>query len=366
VKPLPPGRTRQTRLRRHLKKTGIVLMVLLAGAGWFLMRPLPRPLLRLALVASAPLLLSDFRPDDSTITGRAELVAARLWGNFLSFNLASAYADAAPPGDARLSDVDFVFARLATLRGAMLSQNELKHPARNWFSLFSGLGYCDQLNRTAALVLAHRFGHAQTYAISAADPTKGHVIGRVWSRDLGDWLYFDLWPVNIVVFRYDARIGVQPLRTACAVPPRDVPSQDGLAAELYKRIPLGTVLNEYPTSFGAYLWSRRRTDTRMIGASAVAEYPDVAETAAADTIFDASFFARPLPLSSAVARDYMRHRMDLLLGGRSLAAGAPLPASTLRGDVLLREVESLLERKVRAEHVGCGEDAGHGAAASAG
>jgi hypothetical protein len=354
--PLPPARTRP---RRFLKKTAIVILVLAISAGWLVLRPLPRPLLRLALVMSAPLLLSDFRPDSSSIVGRVELVAARLWGNVLSFSLASAYADAAPPGDAQLSDVDFVFARLVPLRRALLSQNELEHPARNWFAFISGLGYCDQLNRAGALVLAHRFGRAQTYAISTADQTEGHVIGRVWSPDLGDWLYFDLWPVNVAVFRYDARTGVQPLRTACDVPSRDVPRQDGNAAALYQRIPQGAVLNDYPSSFAAYLWSRRRTEANAIGASvtpASPAYPSVEEAGAVMTTGTTVAAARPQALSSAVARDYMRHRLDLLLAEHPSASPGPLPSSALREDALLRGIESLLHRKMQSEERGeCGE-----------
>jgi hypothetical protein len=356
-------------LRRYAIGTGVLAGTLTIVATWFIVWPLPRPLLRLALVGSAPILLSDFQPGAGGVLGRAELFAFRFWGNLLSFSLAKAYVDGRPSDEDGLPDVEFVMARLAPLRRVLLSQNELPHAARNWFSLLSAVGYCDQLNRAGALVLAQRFGRAQTYSVFSADGRSGHVVGRVWSREIDDWLYFDLWPVNLVVFRYDAHAGVRILRSTCDVPSRDVPRDDALAGEFYARVPEGVVLNEYPSSFGEYLWSRRRVDSRALGASVSAEFVVAAATAVpsgssspssatassgTNDAPSAAPFPASAPMPSAMAREYMRQRFDVLVPATEPTRPIA-PASSRATNTLLEHASDLIVGKLQRSAEACAD-----------
>jgi len=115
-------------------------------------------------------------------------------------------------------------------------------------SLASGLGYCDQINGVVAHVASHRFRRAQLYALyDAAHKSSPHTIGRIWSDERHDWLYFDASFDTPIVFAKRGD-GAPEFVDARA---RAIASRGRPAIDLYS-LP-GWIMNEYRPSVAGQL-----------------------------------------------------------------------------------------------------------------
>jgi hypothetical protein len=129
----------------------------------------------------------------------------------------------------------------------VLTQMQVPHRASVWPTLVSGLGWCDQVNAVAARVLAHSFAHAQIYALYDAEKhISPHTIGRVWSEQRHEWLYFDAFWDRPVVFHHTADGKPEILNVS------SVEHSNRLAPPLIYHLG-GWVLNEYPSTYPGYL-----------------------------------------------------------------------------------------------------------------
>jgi len=126
-----------------------------------------------------------------------------------------------------------------------------------------GFGYCDQVNGAAAILLSHHFKNSQAYALVDANGVSPHTIGRVWSDQRKDWLYYDIWPTDKLIFTYGGgSITVLDHDTRFMDPSRastkERPTASRSMQEVYRLIVRGFVLIESEPSFGRYVLNRTR------------------------------------------------------------------------------------------------------------
>lgn len=271
----------------------------------------------------------------------------RVVNTYLEFAIAGVMAGRAREhGDTDdVARIDYVIRR-AQLR--MLNHLEVPHNAQEWPVLIAGVGYCDQINAAVCEVLSHSFKHAQLFA--TYDPKRKispHTIGRVWSSQRNEWLYFDAFPDRPVVFRRTANGGVEYLNhpsvhyTGRQPPPESAYHLDGW------------VLNEYTRSFPRYVVRKLAAigkqppaapgplDPMPINAplvpggvpnTAPSEVPDPAPSAVSDTMSGgapatasaaeaavAPASVRKPAVYDRILRAYVRARADDLFGDRDEA-----------------------------------------------
>jgi hypothetical protein len=170
-----------TRRRLLLLSVSIVTLTV----GWVLFVPPPRPVVRGLVNAFPTAVLTGSDAD----TG-ATRVFKRSLHLYVKSALAAYVAEHLDVGGER--DVAALLRVVEGVRAIMLNQIQVPHSAKAWSSIVSGLGYCDQINGAVAHVASHRFRRAQLYALyDAARKSSPHTIGRVWSDERRDWLYFD-------------------------------------------------------------------------------------------------------------------------------------------------------------------------------
>src|SRR5438105_1567998 len=101
-------------------------------------------------------------------------------------------------------DEDRILAALVMLKRRLVSATSADTPS-DAPVFFSGIGFCDQVNGAAALVLARSFARSETFNVWKRDESWGHTIGRVWSDQHHEWLYYDMFYPDLAVFRIDAQ-----------------------------------------------------------------------------------------------------------------------------------------------------------------
>lgn len=177
-------------------------LLLVAAGITALFVPPPRPVLRWLVVSSAPILLDDYAAaPDGRLVGAAKKVI-RLYTNVA---VAAHVADRAI--DERASDEEILKRLLIEARMLVLTPRppgQIRYPTASWPALFSGLGYCDQVNALVCRMAAHHFPKAELVALyDPATHTSPHTIGRVWSEERGEWIYFDATYAEAVLFTRD-------------------------------------------------------------------------------------------------------------------------------------------------------------------
>lgn len=288
---------------------------------------------------NGPWMIQDFARGGKGAPSRLVIAARKLSAIYVQYQLAAAVQSR---HHVEGNDVERLVAQLRPLHAALLNQREVAHAPANWSTFLTGLGYCDQVNGVAANVLANEFDHSQLIAISDTLPEiAGHVIGRVWSKDRGDWLYYDVWN-GLMVF---AAHGGSPIAILAREPPSpDVmaPSEQLAIQRFYDLTALGWVMNEYPQSYGAYLFSKVRRDvrqrrvqslapTRSAGGGAVAPHKPLEDARSGD---DRSFRV-----------GYVEARLQQLLGDGAVARAAfSRLAVNPRQPTALTEVARLFSR----------------------
>ncbi|MBV8520384.1 MAG: hypothetical protein JO197_23535 [Acidobacteria bacterium] len=237
----------------------LVAVLLLAAATFAVLLAPPRFLLRSISVASADLLLSGANPND----GRVVAAGRRFFSAWVQSSLAASVADRVATSardEVALGQI------VVTVRNAIINHEQLDHVPKTWPALISGLGYCDQINGSVAAVAARRFGQAELFALYDRNGlTSPHTIGRVWSPQRNEWLYFDAFYSVPIVFTKDARGRAHYARVDGGVlPSRGVP--------LYWEYDLsGWTLSRFRASFAAQVVARARREAFAPPAVVVAE-----------------------------------------------------------------------------------------------
>jgi hypothetical protein len=290
------GRSEKGMLRGRRVLLIAAFTITVAAYVAFFVTP-PRAVLK-ALTNAFPVALMT---ESDTASG-VRRVARRSLEVYVQSALASYLADRRAVG--REPDHIALARIMAAVRDNVLTQTQVPHPARTWSPLASGLGYCDQINAAVARVAAHTFRKAQIYALyDATRKTSPHTIGRVWSDERRDWLYFDAFYDVPVMFVRKADGALDFITTE----ERAMPSRGRAPMEIYRLH--GWVMNEYRPSFGGQIGVKLVHRLGLGGIEAPPPMESVAEAEAprSPAAYDQSVFER-------VARAYTAARMDALLG----------------------------------------------------
>lgn len=290
-------------------RAAVIVAVCCAGAGVVLLSVTPpEPVLRKLVTSASSQLLSPH--------------ASKLLGTYIEFALAGKMAKTvAAHGDRDdVARIDFALRR-AQVR--VLNAIEVPHDPHVWPVLIAGFGWCDQVNSVAAQVLAHSFRHAQLYSLwdpeTHASP---HTVGRVWSDQRHEWLYFDAFFNRPVVYHRTGRGKFEILNKANVV----YPDRDPLPAQPIYALD-GWVANEYPAGYPRYLlqkfMARMRGEGPAEGPAGKSPEP-VAPPAVPQ---EASLSSAQVPAApphdpavfARVARLYVDARAEDILGDREKA-----------------------------------------------
>jgi hypothetical protein len=207
-----------------------------------------------------------------------------------------------------LSDEHKIVRHLAALKPLMISQTELWHtPLRS--PITTGLGWCDGVNGFAGLVLSNEFATVETVAVYDQELRAGHTYGRVWSKQYGDWLYFDAWTDEVVVFRSRGSGAVEYLAKARPLGNRRLAGEaPDVVERMHKLAPRAFVIQRhYPTLAQLYV---ARTGN-------LASHGDVYPKGSFEQVVAGRREyapAAPSNVSPAAAQAFMAARIDHLLG----------------------------------------------------
>ncbi len=212
-------------------------------------------------------------------------------------------------------DAQRIGLRLVGLRSALLSQLELPHDAPEVPVEIAGFGWCEGVNGVAAILLSHEFDNAQLVSLKGPSLTNGdgHAFGRVWSRQANDWLYFDIWSGEVVVFRHKrgdkARYLFRQVPKALLHP--DAPHLKTLEW-FHDRAALAIKQNELQPTVGSYLWNRtwHYLDHGFTAPETARGLLPVSIT----TTNAATLGTAPLKTAPLESQHYVRARLDHLFG----------------------------------------------------
>jgi hypothetical protein len=240
-------------------------------------------------------------------SSRAEHVQAlgkKLYSAYLQWATADHLRREANLDDIR-DDVDAIVAGCRLVRTRMLNGNQLPHSPRDWSALVAGFGYCDQFNGAACEILAGRFAKSEAFALwDQSLQLSPHTIGRVWSDQYNDWLYFDAFVDPGLVFRRGSNgrpVYLRHVPHITALPNRGV-----LSEAVYELG--GHPLNSYSATFAGYVLRKLRSDNRTASLAAVQPPPKPSDGmrelyAAEAPVFAAAAAAKSSPgsLPAAIA-----------------------------------------------------------------
>lgn len=212
----------------------------------------PESVLRGLLVGASGRLLASH--------GSSTQVPAQLektFGMYFEYALAAKMADQVRMhGDKDdVARIDYALRR-AQLR--ILTPAQVPHdPPYDFPVLVSGFGYCDQINAAVAQVLSHLFRHAQLYTLYDPEThTSPHTVGRVWSDQRNEWLYFDAFPDRPIVFHHTGTGTFEALNASLVNQPERVQAH----AAFYRL--RGYVVSEYPSTYASFLLHKTMSANR--------------------------------------------------------------------------------------------------------
>lgn len=256
---------------------------------------IPAPLWAMRLAARPWLLnYSDGTPNAAQGIGRD------LIGLWIDKGIA-ARAVRDPGGD----DVDRLGSMLIQMKPFVISQTEVPHGPPDARIGITGLGWCNHVNGFGAKVLSNYFPRAETFAVNLG--SRSHTFARVWSSDNNEWLYFDMWADDVVIFRWRGR----PEYLFRSIQAHTMTEADvSNAHQAYEHASQGYVLRRYhPTMLGQLVENERN----IINHGTIT-------APGADAQFVPSAYPPTPTLSDTQAMDYISARFDQISGDRAAAA----------------------------------------------
>ncbi len=311
--------------RWHSRKPAITAIALLAistlAAVLVLWSPLPLPdfMVRSLALHNTDWILANYRADRSR--SRMTQIGRDLFAAWLEHNLVLDLErnDQEVPGTT--DDAERLRIELEPLQTLFVAPDAVGAAASRSPAILRGTGYCDQINGFAAHRLARSFPHAQAWAL--VDPETGispHTIGRVWSDQRNEWLYFDTFFQGVTIFRRNHGT-TESLHEGAALDDRSLRPRDYPLEQWYgQMVDSGYVLVEYGPSFAGDLWFKTHKSPRPRVTSSGRERPRNGVST-----------RPPSELGgSRVARSYLQARMIHLLDGIEPAATAYRRTAALR------------------------------------
>ncbi len=216
--------------------------------------PLPDAATRVLVRSASTWISTDYGATRRDGLHLARYVERKFVASLAEYGLAEMFRRHHPVPD-EADEVSRIAARLTAVRATILSQRELPHRAGSWPVSLSGIGWCDQINGVVAMILAAEFDPVDLVGVVDPVTGAGHTIGRAWSDDGGQWLYFDVWGDRAVVFTAARQAQVRMLAeiTVPSEAPLDA-STTALLTRFWQQAPLGVPFNRFGATFGEYLW----------------------------------------------------------------------------------------------------------------
>ncbi len=312
---LKRGHALGPRSRPHVFVCAFAYVVLFLAWMQVLVWPLHETVARWLVLGAERWVLSDYLVQPTTVGDRLRNVARKSLAIKLQLGLLDHLHDLNRTG-AAADDAALVLRELSPLRARVLTAADVPHQPSDWPVVISGVGWCDQVNGLASVLLAQEFPVSQGYCV--ANGTGGHTIGRVWSSSTRDWVYFDVWPERVVVFRVGpdgGPIDLTPDGTLAAAR-RDCPT----IYPLYSEVPRGWVFSEARSTFGGHVAGKLFSVLR--GRSAPSFVP-VRKGEGNNSVLNTNAPSdRPPSVDTRceLRRTYLRARLEHLLGGPRAAA----------------------------------------------
>jgi hypothetical protein len=228
------------------------MITVCACAVFVLCFPLPKTLVTALVLQNSDWILTEQPTDVGALKGAGHKFVRLL----IQQNLASQLYEAQPLPEG-LTDVERMSRRLARLKQKLIVQSEIMHPPTEAPPALTGLAWCDSMNNTAAMILAHDFDKAETVGVYESAQGVAHSFGRVWSRDYNGWLYFDAWPDEVVIFRSEANQPAQYLARFRPILTRSPPVEDTASIDwFHDHAAVGSVHNQLQSTLIGYLANR--------------------------------------------------------------------------------------------------------------
>lgn len=307
---------------------GAGLCLLLAYIG--ISAPLPPVILRNLILWCDGWILTDYQRIPS-VTGSTKIVpylkyaAEKFVATRLEQCLIQQFQSHLSIPDS-LDDVGRLGFVLPPLKRCILTQAAVRHHASSRPIFVSGIGWCDQIHGVSGRLLASYFPISQTYSLY--DPVANHsphTMGRVWSRDFDDWIYYDFFYPDIRIFRYRGVQASKGYRVGSGIvglvqiqsnPDIPIPPSSSFA-RLYSFIDNGFVLNEYSSTFGGYICHKvwqAITSRKLASITPLTESRPQQPAVPMDTLY-----VNRLP-SKELMRQYLKARLEHILGDPILAS----------------------------------------------
>jgi hypothetical protein len=236
-------------IRKKLLLLPLAAAVLIAP---LLFIPLPKSVISFAVKYSAAWILNGVSAPPTGVDGAMQ----KLVGEVIQQSLVAHFRSAGPHSP-KGRDAAFAAEQLRRLRPMLINQSELYHnPIKGQMAL-SGLAWCDEANGLAGRLLAYDFDNVQI--VGVRDPKSGlaHSFGRFWSSQYNNWLYFDVWPEEVFVFRPTMGGDVEYLHSSRPLGDHIEWPDDVLAAKMaHKMVRRGFVHNELQSNVGSYFLHR--------------------------------------------------------------------------------------------------------------
>ncbi len=237
--------------RPKLKRTYIIIGLLLILLGWqILFRPLPKPVLYFIAEHAGGWMINQ---GGGRYTG-AQGSAKRLVNLWMEQSVMAQVHDGMP-AQAKMTDLALLKQRLLRIHPLMINQMDVPHEEILSSNALTGVGKCTGLNMAAAQLLAHDFDRVEMIAIDGDRPDSGHTFARLWSPQIKDWLYFDIWTAQIQIFRSSSKGAIYLWR----YPAKLSPVEQVYASRtkpMHDRAPHGHLRLKLQNSFGAYFLYR--------------------------------------------------------------------------------------------------------------
>lgn len=275
--------------------------------------PLPKPMLRYLTVESADTMLNDSERKVAGIENfwrifSAELVQQSLISHFHDRHSKKAWSN----------DATYAGMLLHRLRPTLISQREIYHESAGTPTAIAGLGWCDEVNGIAGRLLAQDFDKVEIVGVRDKK-AGGHSFGRFWSPQYADWLYFDIWTEEVLIFRARPNAAPEYLYRSRPIGPSVVTPDDfALLTKLHSGTERGFVHNRLQDTVGGY-FGTRIANIFAHGSPHPQEFLATLKVMIAENAFEPVSWRKVPRHSTPLARTYGKARVAHMLGDDSTA-----------------------------------------------
>ncbi len=302
--------------RTKSRRGTVALAVAVAAALLFaqiLFFPLPKPLLRYLTVQSAGWMLNDTKRTLAGIENFGKIFTSELLQQSMISHFHDRYSKPSWSNDANYAGM-----LLHKLRPTLISQREIYHESAGTPTAIAGLGWCDELNGIGGRLLAHDFDKVEIVGVRDKK-TGGHSFGRFWSPQHADWLYFDIWTEEVLIFRVQPNSAPEYLYRSSPVGPSAVTPDDfAIVNTLHSGTKRGFVHNRLQDTVGEY-FGTRIANIFSHGSPHPQEFIATLKVMIAENAFEPVSWRKVPKHSTPQAREYGKARIAQILGDNRTA-----------------------------------------------